>query len=117
MEKNFYSVSEYLYRLLNYNESHGTDLKDMTGTIQPAVIAEAPERRDAAYDEKVMEFYGRYNKKILKAYHNETQAEFARQVEELYQEYQGELDAYEASKEEPQDGADIPEEGEDGGEV
>ena len=41
-----------------------------------------------------MEFYGRYNKKILTAYHNETQAEFARQVEELYQEYQGELEAY-----------------------
>lgn len=110
MEKNFYSVSEYLYRMLNYNEAHGTDLKDLTGTIQPAVIAEAPDRRDAAYDEKVMEFYGRYNKKILKAYHNETQAEFVRQVEELYQEYQGELEAYEGSKNEPQDGADIPEE-------
>lgn len=117
MEKNFYSVSEYLYRMLNYNEAHGTDLKDLTGTIQPAVIAEAPDRRDAAYDEKIMEFYGRYNKKILKAYENETQAEFARQVEELYQEYQGELAAYEASKDKPQDGADIPEEGEDGGEA
>ena len=91
METNFYSVSEYLYRILNYNEAHKTDLKDMAMAIQPAVIAEAPERRDAAYDEKVMEFYGRHNKKILKAYHNETQAEFARQVEELYQEYQGEL--------------------------
>lgn len=117
METNFYSVSEYLYRMLNYNESHDTDLKDMAMAIQPAVIAEAPERRDAAYDEKVMEFYGRYNKKILTAYHNETQAEFVRQVEELYQEYQGELKAYEASKDKPQDGADIPEEGEDGGEA
>ena len=79
MEKNFYSVSEYLYRMLNYNEAHGTALKDLTGTIQPAVVAEAPDRRDKDYDEKVMEFYGRYNKKILKAYENETQAEFARQ--------------------------------------
>ena len=117
METNFYSVSEYLYRMLNYNEAHGTDLKDLATAIQPAVIAEAPERRDAAYDEKVMEFYGRYNKKILKAYHNETQAEFARQVEELYQKYQGELEAYEASKDKPQDGADIPEEGEEGSEA
>lgn len=117
METNFYSVSEYLYRMLNYNEAHGTDLKDMAMAIQPAVIAEAPERRDAAYDEKVMEFYGRYNKKILEAYHNETQAEFARQVEELYQEYQGELEAYEASKDKPQDGADIPEEDEEGSEA
>lgn len=117
METNFYSVSEYLYRMLNYNEAHGTKLPDLATTIQPAVIAEAPERRDKDYDEKVMEFYGRYNKKILTAYHNETQAEFARQVEELYQEYQGELEAYEASKDKPQDGADIPEEGEDGGEA
>lgn len=117
METNFYSVSEYLYRMLNYNESHSTDLKDMAMAIQPAVIAEAPERRDKDYDEKVMEFYGRYNKKILKAYHNETQAEFVRKVEELYQEYQGELEAYEASKNEPQDGADIPEEDEEGSEA
>ena len=117
METNFYSVSEYLYRMLNYNEAHETDLKDMAMAIQPAVIAEAPERRDKELDKSVMEFFGRYQKKILKTYHNETQAEFVRQVEELYQEYQGELAAYEASKEEPQDGADIPEEGEDGGEV
>lgn len=114
MEKNFYSVSEYLYRLLDYNKAHGTHLKDMTMAIQPAVIAEAPDRRDKAYDKKVMEFYGRYNKKIREAYDNETQAEFVRQVEELYQEYQGELEAYEASKDKPQDGADIPEEGEEG---
>lgn len=45
METNFYSVSEYLYRMLNYNEAHKTDLKDMAMAIQPAVIAEAPERR------------------------------------------------------------------------
>lgn len=117
METNFYSVSEYLYRMLNYNEAHGTNLTDMTMTIQPAVIAEAPERRDKKLDKSVMKFFGRYQKKILAAYHDETQAEFARQMEELYQEYQGELEAYEASKNEPQDGADIPEEGEDGGEA
>lgn len=117
MEKNFYSVSEYLYRMLNYNKAHGTALKDLTGTIQPAVVAEAPDRRDKDYDEKVMEFFGRYNKKIRKAYDNETQAEFVRQVEELYREYQGELEAYEASKNAPQDGSDIPEKGEDGGEA
>ena len=117
METNFYSVSEYLYRMLNYNESHSTDLKDMAMAIQPAVIAEAPERRDKELDKSLMESFGRYQKKILSAYHDETQAEFARQMEELYQEYQGELEAYEASKNEPQDGADIPEEGEDGGEA
>ena len=117
METNFYSVSEYLYRMLNYNEAHKTDLKDMAMVIQPAVIAEASERRDKELDKSVMEFFGRYQKKILSAYHDETQAEFARQMEALYQEYQGELEAYEASKNEPQDGADIPEEGEDGGEA
>ena len=117
MEHNFYSVSEYLYRMLNYNKAHGTDLKDMSMAIQPAVIAEAPERRDKDYDEKVMEFFGRYNKKIRKAYDNETQAEFVRQVEELYKIYQGELEAYEASENEPQDGADIPEEDEEGSEA
>lgn len=117
MEKNFYSVSEYLYRMLNYNEAHETDLKDLTGTIQPAVIAEAPERRDKELDKSVMEFFGRYQKKIIKAYDNETLAEFARQVEELYQEYQGELEAYEASKDKAQDGADIPEEDEEGSEA
>lgn len=117
MEKNFYSVSEYLYRMLNYNEAHGTDLKDLATAIQPAVIAEAPERRDKELDKSVMEFFGRYQKKILAAYHDETQAEFARQVEELYQEYQGELEAYEASKDKPQDGADIPEEDEEGSET
>ena len=41
---------------------------------------------------------------------NENMEQFVRQVEELYQEYQGELKAYAASKNEPQDGADIPEE-------
>lgn len=117
METNFYSVSEYLYRMLNYNEAHGTDLKDMAMAIQPAVIAEDPERRDKELDKSVMEFFGRYQKKILAAYHDETQAEFARQMEELYQEYQGELEAYEASKNEPQDGADIPEEDEEGSEA
>ena len=117
METNFYSVSEYLYRMLNYNEAHKTDLKDMAMAAQPAVIAEAPERRDKELDKSVMEFFGRYQKKIIKAYDNETKAEFVRQMEELYQEYQGELEAYEASKNEPQDGADIPEEGEDGGEA
>ena len=117
METNFYSVSEYLYRMLNYNEAHKTDLKDMAMAIQPAVIAEAPERRDKELDKSVMKFFGRYQKKIIKAYDNETQAEFVRQMEELYQEYQGELEAYEASKNEPQDGADIPEEGEEGSEA
>lgn len=117
METNFYSVSEYLYRMLNYNKAHGTDLKDMSMAIQPAVIAEAPERRGKELDKSVMEFFGRYQKKILAAYHDETQAEFARQMEELYQEYQGELEAYEASKNEPQDGADIPEEDEEGSEA
>lgn len=117
MEKNFYSVSEYLYRLLDYNKAHGTHLKDMTMAIQPAVVAEAPDRRDKDYDEKVMEFYGRYNKEIRAAYDNETQAEFVRQVEDLYQKYQGELKSYEASKNEPQDGADIPEEDKEGSEA
>ena len=117
METNFYSVSEYLYRMLNYNEAHGTKLPDLATTIQPAVIAEAPERRDKELDKAVMEFFGRYQKKILTAYHNETQAEFARQVEELYQEYQVALEAYEASKNEPQDGADTPEEDEEGSEA
>ena len=117
MKTKIYSVSEYLYRMLNYNESHETDLKDMAMAIQPAVIAEAPERRDKELDKSVMEFFGRYQKKILAAYHDETQAEFARQMEELYQEYQGELEAYEASKDKPQDGADIPEEDEEGSEA
>ena len=117
MEKNFYSVSEYLYRMFNYNEAHKTDFNDMTGDIMGAVIEEAPDRRDKALDQSVKEFYGRYGQKIAKIYKNNTQAEFVRQVEELYQEYQGELKAYEASKDKPQDGADIPEEGEDGGEA
>lgn len=117
MENNFYSVSEYLYRMLNYNESHGTNLTDLAMTIQPAVIAEAPERRNKEYDEKVMEFYGRYNEEIRNAYHNETQAEFVRQVENLFKVYQGELEEYEASKDKPQDGSDISENVEEGSEA
>lgn len=117
MEKNFYSVSEYLYRMFNFNKAHKTDFNDMTTDIMGAVIKEAPDRRDRALDQSVKEFYGRYGKKIAKIYKSKTQAEFVRQVEELYKTYQGELAAYEASKEEPQDGADIPEEDEEGSEA